>query len=482
MALTHSTLFRRTLKIFFLFFGFICISCVVFWKALVVFGVQWILNGMIASDGSKPIQYDQVSWEGKTLCLSGLKREDVGYAVCIEKLKVNWKINWVDFRLEPHLALIHPQMTIFGSTSSGSSFPLFLIPHERLKIRLEAELGTLHFSEEPDLVFYFSWIPGAAWESIGMLTLSYDSNLEVSPIFRAEVQRHEEALRFSFHMRERECTQIAPLLAFFQFPWHPIQGDIEVTGFGKVNVAGDLTEFSCQGSACALHLNDLAGESSLYFEKLEGEVVYPSPSTEGMFWKQIQAHLTLAGGEFQVCPEWSLLEVQGTCHVHPDQNPELKLEGNLVTQQTCFPLTIEGQGSAHTDGTFWTDLILKSRSDDAHPLYTYLSCCSPVENQYICQFTCESADVAHLNALFQIAPQLNSHHIEWLEGELQGKVTLTIEQDGIKEVSVDELMVGHLRCALPHERQIASAEWLKGDLLLNGPLQRHGILSNPLWN
>ncbi|MBY0528963.1 MAG: hypothetical protein K2P51_02105 [Rhabdochlamydiaceae bacterium] len=462
-------------------------ALVVFRKSAVFFAVQWFLN---SSSHGKDFSYAQMQWEEDRLVLSQLAFFDSDFEIAVDKVSVDWNINWARLRLEPKISFVRPQVLLLGSKEpKTSSLPFLLIPHERFKVHLEVEQGILCVSDQ---ALYFSLIPGQSWESIGTLTLSYHPELDCLPLLRTEVHRKQSSLEFSFYLHEEQISQIAPLWSLLpqtqQFPWHPVEGAIEITGSGAINSDLMLQNLSCHGSMRSVFLTHRVKDTALSVELLEGSFTYPTRQIPGPFWENAETELVLRQGNLQISSNCSLSIANASCHVQNDQNPKLSLEGSLTVGQEILPLTLAGQGSIHADGAFWIDLVAKSDREQMCLLDAHLSCCSPEQDQMIFQINCEHAELKSLLPFFSldtahfmsVEPRqlcnFREKAIE-LEGVVQGKLTLCMHKGVIADVQLDAFSAeGFSFQDLQHELY-ASARSIKGDFAVKKALESWDLLS-----
>jgi hypothetical protein len=445
----------KKLRLVWLVAALVVCSVVVFRKNVLLFGAQWLLSS--PSDG-RDLSYAKMEWENDTLVISQLALQDPNYEIAVDKVAIDWKIDWTHLRLEPQISLVRPQVLLVGNREkNSSSLPLLLIPHKRFKVHMKVEQGILCVSDQ---ALYFSLSPGQAWESIGTLTLSYDPDPDSLPLLRTEVHRKRNSLEFSFYVHEQEISQITPLWTLLpqtqSLPWQPVEGSIEITGSGALS--GDLTlkNLSCHGSVRSLSLSHRLTDTALTLELLEGSFTYPTREVPGAFWENGEAELVLRGGKLHLSPECSLSVHTATCHVQNDQNPQLSLEGSLSVGEEIFPLTLTGQGSVHSDGSFWLDLIAKSCREETRLLDAYVSCCSPAQDQMIFQINCEHADLKSL------LPFISGD----LDGTVQGKLTLCMENGTFSQVNLDAFSAEGFYFHDLGRKLRGSARSLTGDLAL----------------
>lgn len=442
---------KSTAKFLLILFLALVLALVLFRHTLFVFAAKVFLNGPLSKEGK--VQYDTVSWQEDRLVITGFKlaREDA--KLTVDRIEMQVENSFFPLYFESHLLLVHPELILQIDHLSSDPIPLgILFPTEHFALKLEMQNGVLELdSVEKKDRLYFSFKSDELKEKIGTFLLSYDPTLFDPALVSIGIEKRGEGLFLEGKIARVECIKLQPLFSFInpslQKGIQKIDGEIE--GLIKMKVSPSL---SLEEIALNFEVKDLNFANSALGIKTKAKsgsaaFLIPSPeNAQGPFWDTLIANASIREGELilsnpLVSHPIGLKDVSADLSLNPEEDPSFILKATIFDEISSFPLTLEGRGSVNEDATFWAEAGLQIDKSDL-----WISFCCPQTNSYMVHTEAKSLDcnLIHMAERASLVSFLKNNKLEISDGELEGTLSVWIENERIEKLSIDNFIAKDL--------------------------------------
>ncbi len=450
-----------------------------FRKGIILLGVKAALSSAIGSGTGVEWSYEKIGWNLNSLEIIGFEWKKAEKQVRIDSCQAQLKFDWLHAKILAHVSIEHPQVLLASGAASEDSALFFppLFSHPRLAVRWQMEHGVLQFPPSlPISRLFFSFTGADESDQLGTLTLSYEPNSIAEPLLTAAFFKQGGNLGYRFHVVERDCGQIVPLLPFLSsdpsLHWKDAEGKIAIDGQGALGPRLELLDFQCMVRGDNLSLcrgqqgqPSLIGKRQFGAANLEAEVSYHPTGEKKGFWEELVAKVEAQGGNWTVVgaegrSDFSLEQVDLKCLLVPYADPEIEMKGSFVYQGKRGPFHLSGKGGVQLDGRYWmqTHVAMGSEEQGADGV---ISLCQPQEGSHVLHVELERADADYVNGMIQMAGG-QAPELSYNGGTLRGKMLVEFFQGRCVRLTFDEIAAQNVAVDVPEKKMNFSAQMFNG--------------------
>ncbi|MBM3198438.1 MAG: hypothetical protein FJZ58_04190, partial [Chlamydiae bacterium] len=377
-------------------------------------------------------QVQEVYVDGSSLVLQGLQGKTPWGHGDIQEVQIHWHLSFFPLRLEPRVSIIGPLISCYhkASTSEGSSFLKSLLGNTWYRPLVSVKEGKVLFPEQKR-VCSFCLIPGTTEEEIGLLSL-YDQEGSIE-LLTLELTREEKGLIGKGKM---EGSPVKDL-----FPWLSLTSDIGEAQGAHGEVSALWTCYLGSGGECQKIEADLAVEGlditteldALCVKKLRGTLSF-TPKQGTPLWQQLDLFLTFEEMSIMHGEEVSTLglrEALGEVRLHPTEDPYMRAQGILLSQEKEIPFSAEGRGELLDKEAYWLQMAAQffTGEEESH---VQISLCQDEEQKSVLEAEC----VGMTGALFHLVRSIYPLPFDLLEGKVGGKLLGHFERGQLKQLEL----------------------------------------------
>jgi hypothetical protein len=302
-------------------------------------------------------------------------------------------------------------------------------------------------------------------ENTSVLSIYLDEMQKAAPFFTAEWQC-KQGMVFS-NIKAQECP-IAYLLPLFALQkhswsagWEKITGKVSTSAeiafhpvFGVKSIQGDLELIEAE------LLNPQQG-FELKTRSLRSTLSYPMQETQDgklPFWKNMDIFMTLEEGALSFSLEGNSIGIEealGEFRLHPEEDPFLKIHGNVCFKDVSMPFSVEGKGEILEEGKFWIQGESKFLARGQEQI-VLLSLCHHEKDQYILQAEGKYLSREFSDLLQTLNPILDLPACRITKGEVDASVMGSFKGKHLQRLEFSDCRGKDLSLSLPGVKEISS--------------------------